>query len=326
MWIQVWDGPRQLWVNEAECYLPNGELAFVNESIPRPLPDWLEALPDSNVRMSADDRDTAGSLLEHRSMRAPAHSTRPTAEYVLSFYRNCIERGGLKVEPDWSSPGLPGRCCPGFAASNAQHHFLVNIYQWRDIAFWTVYLHHKDRRRKTVSVPLEVVKRTPDGITLWIANEKRNCWAPTRAVTTNYPGDILKDLPSQRRDLEVMPSSSLPPWLRFSISDDTPTVLTGRPNGGALEYWSARIPLAQAVDPFLTFERWLNHLDSCGCDASGGSPDHYYLTVWQQGQMLSAQVAFGGEHQGSVSMFYCGEKTINVRYVVKRSVSQADVV
>lgn len=319
MWIPVWDGPRQFWVNTAQCYLPNGELAFVNESIPRPLPDWLEAPADSEVRMSADDRHVAGSLLEHRSMRASARSTRPPAEHLLAFYRDCIDRGGLKLEPDWSSPGLPGRCCPGFAASSAQHHFLINIYQWRGIAFWTVYLHHKDRRRKSVSIPLEIVNRTPDGVTLWIANEKRHCWAPARAVTNKYPGDIAKDTAPERK-LEVMPSSSLPSWLRFSISDDTPIRFTApRPDGGPIEQWcSARIPLGPAVDPFLTFEKWLAHFDNCGLDATGASPDNYYLTVWQQGQMLSAQVALGAEHQGGISMFYCGEKTINARYVIRR--------
>ena len=324
MWIPVWDGPRQFWVNETQCYLPNGELAFVNESIPRPLPDWLEAPPESKVRMSTDDRDVAGSLLENRSMRAPARSTRPPAEHVLSFYRNCVDRGGLKLEPDWSSPGLPGRCCPGFAASSSQHHFLVNIYQWRDIAFFTIYLHHKDRRRKSVSVPLEIVNGTPDGITLWIVNERRNCWAPASAVTTRYPGDILKDLPPEPPELQVMPSSSLPSWLRFSISDDTPTPFTGRPDGGPIEHWSTRIPLGPSIDPFLTFERWLDHLDACGLDASGASPARYYLTVWQQGQMLSAQVTLGGEQQGGISMFYCGEKTINARYVLRRAGGSAN--
>jgi len=77
--------------------------------------------------------------------------------------------------------------------------------------------------------------------------------------------------------------------------------------------------LGPSIDPFLTFERWLDHLDACGLDATGASPDHYYLKVWQQGQIITAQVASGGQHQGGIAMFYCGEKAITAGYVLRRA-------
>ena len=312
MWIPVWDGSHQLWVNAAQCYLANGELAFVNESIPTPLPAWLETPPDSNVRMSVDDRHEAGVLQEHRSMRAPA-------EDILAFYRNCIERGGLELQPDWTRPGLPGRCSPGFLARSARDHFVMNVYQWRDLAFWTVSLSHNNRRRKSVSVPLTIVNRTPDKITLWIANDKRRCWAPASAVSTTYPLGLPQRGFRKRRELDVMPPDSLPSWLRFSISDETPTVLLGFPNGGPIEEWTARILLPPSVDPYLTFENWLDHLDACGLDATGASPDSYYLTVAQQGQILSAQVVLGAAHQGGISLLNSREKSITARFVIRRT-------
>ena len=314
MWIPVWDGPRQLWVNEEHCYLENGELAFINESIPRPLPEWLETLPDSRVRMSSDDRHVAGCLLEHRSVGAPA-------EQVLAFYRHCIDQGGLEVQPDSATPGLPGRCCPGFSARNARDHFLVNVFPWRDLSFFTIYLTHHDRRRKSVSVPLQLIQTKPDGLTLWIANERRKCWVPTSAVSSTHPRGSPKPQVGKRRQPDVLPLSSVPSWLRYSIDARRPTVLTGYPNGRPIEEWSARILLPPFGNPYPIFEKWLAHFDACGLDATGASRSNYHLTVWQQGQMLSAQVAVGAENQGGISLLHAGEKSITARYVIRRSVS-----
>lgn len=317
MWIPVWDGSNRLWVDGDQCHLANGELAFVNESIPTPLPAWLEAPEGSDVRMSLDDRHVAGQLFEHRSMRAPA-------EHVLAFYRKCIDRGALEVEPDWSSPGLPGRCCPGFWAGSAQDRFVVNIYPWRDLAFWTVYLSHKNRRRKSESVPLTIRRRAPDRITLWIQNERRECWAPTSAVSTTYPRDLPEPRIRKRREPDVLPPDLLPAWLRFSIGDETPTVFTGYPDGRPIEEWRARMLLPPSVDPYVAFERWLAHFDACGLDATGVSSHNYYLTAWQQGQILTAQVASGGEHQGGISLLHAGETSISARYLVRRADVSSD--
>ncbi len=312
MWIPIWENAHQLWVRDDQCYFDSGELAFVNESIPTPLPAWFAVPPGSTLRMSDDERHVAGGLLEHRSMEA-------TADHIVAFYRNRIERGGLKVTPEAMTPGLPGRCCPGFSAEGAHDRFTFNVYQRKHLAFWTVYLSHH-RRWKSVSVPLNVISRTPDRLTLWIANEKRECWAPASAVTDRYPGDPLERFVfNRRREPEVIPTDALPPWLRFTIREETPIVLTRYPGDQPLEHWEGRFLLPATLDPYVTFERWLDHIDANGFDASGVTGSNsYYLTVWQQGQMLSATVEINGEDQGGISLLNSGERSISARYVRRR--------
>jgi hypothetical protein len=217
------------------------------------------------------------------------------------------------------SPGLPGRCCPGFSAEGVHDRFTFNVYQRKHLAFWTVYLSH-DRRWKSVSVPLTVISRTPDRLTIWIANEQRECWAPVSAVTDQFPRDrrerFVLDWP---REPEVMPTDALPAWLRFPIDGEAPIVLKHYRGDEPLEEWRGRCLLPATADLYLTFERWLDHLDAHGFDASGVTGSNsYYLSVWQQGQMLSAAVEIGGESQGGISLLNSGERSISAHYLRRR--------
>jgi hypothetical protein len=68
----------------------------------------------------------------------------------------------------------------------------------------------------------------------------------------------------------------------------------------------------------VTFEKCLSHLDACGLDATGVSSANYFLTAWQQGQMLAARVEVEAEHQGSIALLNSEEKSISLTYVVRR--------
>jgi hypothetical protein len=245
---------------------------------------------------------------------------RARADEVVAFYRGRIVRGGLTEQPDASSPELPGRCCPGFSADGATDTFLVNVYQWRDLAFWTVYLAHKSRRWKSVSVPLRLLNQAPERFTFWIEHEKQVCWAPPTAVTSDAPIELTERMNTRRRhEREVVPFESMPHWLQFTVSDNVPTVLWRYPDNGPMEQWTARMVLPPDIDPYMAFDSWLDHLEAHGvcCDREGG-PDTFYVTVWQRGQMLSAQIQLDGGVQGSIALLNCGERSISVEYTRPR--------
>jgi hypothetical protein len=265
MWKPIYDGTTPLWVNIEECYLTNGELAFVNERISRPLPSWFGAPTASTIRYLNDTRDEALERFETRSMRG-------AAEDVVAFYKDRIYVGGLSVIADPVAAQLPGRCCPGFSAENAHDRFSINVYQWQDLAFWTTRLSHPDRRRKADYAYLYVVRRTSARVTLGHSDGSVECWAPTSAITDSCPFDPRERLRRlRRREPERIPWSQLPAWLQFAIPGRISSLVARGDRAGEPIEWEARTVLSSNIDPYSAFNACLGLLDSHGFDPTGGT-------------------------------------------------------
>ena len=158
VWIEVSSGPGPLWVQTEECRLPNGDLAFVYEAGPAPrLPGWFGAPADSTFRESSDLRGVGMPLTEIRSMRT-------NAGQILAFYGDRIERGGLARTEE---PQV-GRGGPGFCAENTGYIFQLDVYEHKDLVFWTIQFGAKAvrKRKPTITSPLLLVGRNEERVTL----------------------------------------------------------------------------------------------------------------------------------------------------------------
>jgi hypothetical protein len=315
MWISIYDGTRRFWVKAEDCYLANGELAFVNERIPRPLPSWFEVPQASTSRHLCDNRDEAQTRFETRSMQA-------AAEDVVAFYRDRTDAGGLSLVADPVVAGLPGRCCPGYSAASTVDRFSIDVYQWRDLAFSTTFLSHPDRKPKSAYAWLRIASRSAERVTFESSNGGIACWAPANAVTDVYPFDLPIPAPRLRREPERRPWSQFPPWLQFSIPGRSPW-LTGRVDGaGEPVEWAAYTILSPADDPYAVFNDCLRLLDSHGFDPTGAvrQARSYYLRVWQRGQIVQACIRAGSEGEALLALLNADEKSLLLRFGISGAI------
>lgn len=311
MLILVHDGTTQLLVDDQQCYLSNGELAFLDERMPRPLPPWFEAPTASIIRDFYDQRECALNRFENRSMQASAVD-------VVEFYKDRIATGGLVHIADPLDSALPGRCCPGFSAESANHRFSINAYQWRDLSFFSTILSHLEPERKQRGFPLQVARRTAERVTLWMPHRMEECWAPMSAVTdVNQvdPQDLLLSR-ERRREPEQMPWSGLPAWLQFPIPGRTASIFGRGSDPGVPVEWEARTVLSSSNDPYAVFNICLELLDSHGFDLTGSIRPHhsYFLQVHQQGQILQCCIHSESEGEANLGLFNAGEVSIMLRY------------
>jgi hypothetical protein len=279
MWIEVRGGPGALWVQSDECRLPNGELAFVNETWPAPpLPDWFGAPADSALRESSDMRGMGWPLIEHRSMKA-------NAGQVLTFYKASAERGGLARTEKWPA----GRAGPGYSAENGEYAFNLDVYEHRDLAFWTIQLSYKNRKRhQFASPPLLFVGRDDERVTLRHERIGQEYWAPVATARDSEPPTAEREMLRE----EPLTWSLLPTWVQFGIDNGTEgNAVRNRGQNGA-EEWSASIHQRFEGDPQVMFEACLNSLDAHGFDAGGTErPDHtYFISILQGGHSQNAHI------------------------------------
>ena len=316
----VHDGTAQLLVDDQQCYLANGELAFVDERLRRPLPPWFEAPKASTIRDFYGLRDCALNHFETRSMQASDVD-------VVEFYSDHIAAGGLARIADPVDPELPGRCCPGFSAASADHRFSINVYQWRNLSFFTTILSHLDPKRDQSSLPLQVTRRTSERVMLWIPHRMEECWVSMNAVTVvgqfNHE-DLLRSL-QPRQEHEQMSWSSLPAWLQFAIPGRTDSLFGHRRDQGELVEWDGRTVLSSSNDAYGVFNTCLELLDSYGFDLTGSiRPDHsYFLQVHQQGQILQAYIHSESEGDAILALLNVGEASIMLRYSKSRGLLTA---
>jgi hypothetical protein len=135
--IEVRGGSKPLWVSEFGCYLPDGGMAFSYEQYPeRPQSSWLRVPEGSQLRESRNSKNPESPITESRSICA-------NAAQVLGFYRDCADRGDLvQVESPVVDTRLQmtqlSRTEPGFFAENEVYYFSVEIFQHKEVTFWTV--------------------------------------------------------------------------------------------------------------------------------------------------------------------------------------------
>jgi len=308
MWIEVHGGSVSLWVPSDECRLPNGDLAFANEAWPAPpLPGWFGAPADSTLRESSDMRGMGWPLVEHRSMQG-------NAGQVLAFHRDVAQRGGLAMAA-W----LPvGRAGPGFSAENAEYALDLDVHEHGDLAFWTIQLRSRIRRRnKAFSPPLVLVGRNDERVTLRHEFIDEEYWAPVNAVRDSEPQAVERE---PFREEPVM-WSLLPPWAQFSVDDGSEGQARVRRGENGAEEWDASILSPLEGDPQSAFEFCLDSLDAHGFDASGiQRPNHsYFVSIMPGGHSRNAHIRSEAGDQAIVTVL--NTPALFIRYSPSQGVS-----
>jgi hypothetical protein len=305
MWNQVSGGPGPLWVQEEECRLPNGDLAFVYEAVQAPpLPGWFGAPADSTLRESSDLRVVGMPLTEIRSMRA-------NAGQVLAFYGDRIERGGLArtEEPQAARGG------PGFCAENTEYIFRLDVYEHKDLVFWTIHFGAKAvrKRKPTITSPLLLVGRNEERVTLRHPYTTDEYWAPVDALRDSEPPDARREPPRT----EPIVWRLLPAWAQFSLDSlSEGEVYRSRSETGA-EEWNASIRTPVEGDPQSVFESCLDSLDAHGFDASRTQRQDrsYFVSVLQRGHSRNAHVqSEAGDRAIATVLNTLGHLELLIRY------------
>lgn len=247
-----------------ECRLRNGDLAFPHVAYPpASRPDWFSAPPRSLLRESLDlfGRNPFGrNLGEIRSIEG-------TAAEVLKFYEACAERGGLvRME----GPAV-GRAVPGFEAEDAKFRFSIDLYQHKDLTFWTTQLLEKTSLQNRIP-KLKLVDRNDERAILQDTVTGEEYVAPASALAEVQPREASR--------IEHIVWSWLPKWVQFGFKDGSQGELFRSPAENGVETWNANISsqetwnagissLFPCDSPKGLFKSCLNSLDTCGFDASG---------------------------------------------------------
>jgi hypothetical protein len=275
MWIEVRDAPKPLWVDTDECRLPDGELAFAYENPQRPaIPTWFAAPPASLLRGSSDKVWAWYDRQEHRSLRCDVRE-------VVAFYEESTAQGGLTKEQYTRS-----RAGAGFSADNRKKTwFNLDLYQHRDIAFWTAEF--------GIQV-CEPKQRQPLTLLLKNAEEQRvvlkhpetsgEYWVPATSVRDSHPHADVRQ--------ESVSWSSLPSWLQFDIEPGSNGNACYVRHADGVEESDITISTPLGTNGDMRFESCLKSMDDHGFDPSGAlRPSHsYYVSLAVSGTYRYAHI------------------------------------
>jgi hypothetical protein len=285
--IEVRGGPKPLWVRIFGCYLPDGEMAISYHEYPEPpQPSWLRVPESCQLREPAGySKNPERPIIESRSMRGDAES-------ILAFYQDCADRGGMVrivnpvVDHALKMTQL-SRIEPGFYAENSEYFFSLEIFQHKEIVFWTVVHGQKlpsSFRSKKEPKYLLYGGEENGRITLRNPDSGDEYWAPAEAMTDSKPKFILGAKRERERDKELpILWSLLPSWMQFELPTETMGTATPIP---ARNHWAAGISCMKfegsAHDKL---EACLNYLDQHGFDGTGiEQPNRsYFLTSFEGG-------------------------------------------
>lgn len=306
MYIEVRGGSTPLWVYEFGCYLPDGEMAFSYDKRPElPKPSWLRVPEGSQLREPAGtSKNPERPIFESRSMRGDAAC-------VMAFYQDCTDCGGLeRVENPVVNHALKmtqlSRIEPGFYAENSECYFSLEIFQHKEIVFWTaehgVKLPPSFRSKKEPKYLLYSGEEN-GRITLRNPDSGDEYWAPAKAMTDSKPRFILCAKREREREKQVpILWSLLPSWMQFDLPPEcegtaVPIMTT--------KHWAAGISRMKfegsAHDKLQTC---LNYLDQHGFDGTGiEQPGRsYFLTCFERGRHMTAQIKTERGESGGITV------------------------
>jgi hypothetical protein len=306
MYIEVRGGSKPLWVYEFGCFLPDGEMAFSYHKHPElPQPGWLRVPEGSQLREPAGStKNPERPIFESRSMRG-------NAESILAFYQDCTDCGGLdcieNTDVDRARKKIQiSRVEPGFYAESSEYFFVLDIFQHKEIVFWTVEygrkLPHSFRSKKEPKYLLyggeasgRVTLRNPDS--------GDEYWASAKVLTDSKPKFILgaKREREQERQVPIL-WSLLPSWMQFDLPPET--------EGTAVQImitkrWAVGISCMKfAGSAHDKLQTCLNYLDQNGFDGTGiEQPDRsYFLTCFEGGRHMTAQIKTERGESGSITV------------------------
>ncbi|MFZ1084795.1 MAG: hypothetical protein WAN35_07520 [Terracidiphilus sp.] len=260
MWTFVSGGSHNLWVKTDECRLPNGELAFVDDWGPAPSsPDWFVGPEGSELQMRQDGRKGGECLWEFRSMRA-------SAEYVLAFYQDLIEKAGLAILPERK----PERLCPGFRAKSAEFGFHVYVYERKGLSFWNIGLDTENyKKRKWVPRYLQLLGQNDERVILRTTGVRPiESWAPIDALRDTDPS-VERQNTCSIYNMGTIRWSSLPKWIQFNVEDGKQGEITSWEDEDGSKGWNANVSTKIEGNPRNMFESCLNDLEAQGYEMRG---------------------------------------------------------
>ncbi len=238
---------------------------------------------------------------------------RGDAESILSFYQDCADFGGLArienpvVDHELKMTQL-SRIEPGFYAENSIHYFNLDIFQHKEIVFWTVKygqkLPHCFRSKQRPKYLLyggeengRVTLRNPD------SGDKY--WAREEAITDIKPRFVLGAKREREREKEVpILWSLLPSWMRFDLPSETEG--TAVPITIA-ERWAAGISCIKIVgSAHDKLETCLKYLDQKGFDGTGIDrlERSYYLSCMTGGRHLKVSIQAETGEKGGITVVH----------------------
>ena len=305
MYIEVRGGSKPLWVYEFGCFLPDGEMAFSYYKHPElPQPSWLRVPEGSQLREPCSSKNPERPIFESRSMRG-------NAENILAFYQDCTDCGGLNgIESPVADHALKmtqlSRIEPGFYAESAEYYFSLEIFQHKEIVFWTVEHGQKlppSFRSKKEPKYLLYGGEESSRVTLRNPDSGDEYWAPAKALTDSRPKFILGAKRERERERQVpILWSLLPSWMQFDLPPETegtavPIMIT--------KHWAAGISCMKfAGSAHDKLETCLNYLDQNGFDGTGiEQPDRsYFLTCIEGGRHMTAQIKTERGESGCITV------------------------
>jgi hypothetical protein len=304
MHIEVRGGLKPLWVYEFGFYLSDGEMAFSYSKHPElPQPSWLRVPEGSQLREPAGTTKNPERLIfECRSMRGDAES-------ILAFYQDCTECGGLnRIENADVDRALKkiwiSRIEPGFYAESSECYFILDIFQHKEIVFWTVEYGRKlppSFRSKKEPKYLLYSGEENGRVTLRNPDSGDEYWAPEEAITDSKPKFILGAKREREREKQVpILWSLLPAWMQFELPPGTMGTATPIPT---LSRWAASISCMKFEDsPHDKLAACLNYLDQQGFDGTGiEQPDRsYFLTCFEGGRHMDVNIKTESDDRGSI--------------------------
>jgi hypothetical protein len=289
--IEVRGGSKPFWVSEFGCYLPDGEMAFSYKQYPERLqPSWLRVPEGSQLRESRKSKSPEHPITESRSICA-------SAAQILAFYRDCADQGNLvRVESPVVDTRLQmtqlSRTEPGFFAENEECHFSVEIFQHKEVTFWT--LNHGQKlppgfRNKREPRYLLFVKEENGRVILRNPDRDVEYWAPVGAMTDSKPAFVPGERLEREKEVPIL-WELMPSWMQFDLPDDIVGSAVTIP---VLRRWAASVQLIEfAESAHDRLESFLNSLDEHGFDGYGieRSDRAYYLNCMTGGRHISVHI------------------------------------
>jgi hypothetical protein len=235
------------------------------------------------------------------------------AENILAFYQDCMDCGGLnRIENTAVDRALKkiriSRIEPGFYAESSEYYFILDIFQHKEIVFWTVEYARKlppSFRSKKEPKYLLYGGEENGRVTLRNPDSGDEYWAPVEALTDSKPRFILgaKREREQEKELPIL-WSLLPSWMQFELPPETMGTATPIPTRNR---WAAGISCVKfegsAHDKL---EDCLNYLDQHSFDGTGiKQPDRtYFLTCMTGGRHMNVNIQVETGERGGITVVH----------------------
>jgi hypothetical protein len=193
---------------------------------------------------------------------------------------------------------------PGFFAENEDSYFSVEIFQHKEVTFWTV--KHGQKlppafRDKREPKYLLFVREDNGRVILRNPDKDDEYWAPVGAMTDSKPAFVPGARGEREKEVPIL-WSLVPSWMQFDLPSNIVGSAVTIP---VLGHWAAGVQLIKfAGSAHERIENFLNSLDENGFDASGTerSVRSYFLNCMTGGRHMSVRIKAEAEESGIITV------------------------